>query len=112
MITPRMSRPPRKPLGAVPPPRRAPKVPPQRPIAKTPGGNPMSHAPLPHVSRPPEEHSAGKPPNPRKPKLVRVLHGGPLRDLFQIFPDLRRPARPAPRTPVRIGFLRRAPRRG
>jgi hypothetical protein len=102
----------REPLGSVPPPRHATKVPPPRPIAKTPGGDPLSHAPLPHVGRPPEEHSAGKPPNPRTPKLVRDLHGGPLKDLFRIFPDLPRPARPAPRMPARAGFLRRAPRRG
>ena len=112
MITFLMSQPVRKPLGALPPPRPATKLPPLRPIGQTPGGNPMAHAPLPHVARAPEEHPAGKPPNPRKPKLARDVHGGSLKDLFQIFPDLPRPAHPAPRTPLRRGVLRRVPRRG
>src|SRR5687767_3000764 len=107
-----MSRPSRRaPLGKVPPPRRTGKVPPLRPIGKAPGGDPMAH--VPHVGRAPEEHSAGKPPNPRRARLTRDLHGGTLKDLFQVFPDLPRPARPAARTPVRTGARpRRVPRRG
>src|SRR5688572_10619147 len=106
-----MSRPSRKPLGAVPPPRPATRIPPPHPIAKAPGGDPMLHAPLPHVARPPQEHRAGKPPNPRRPKLVRDADGVQLNDLFKIFADLPRPARPPARAPIRRGVLRRAPRR-
>jgi hypothetical protein len=71
----------------------------------------MAHAPLPHIARPPEEHVAGKPPNPRRPRLARGGSRGALKDLFQIFADLPRPARPAPRTPARTGTLRRVPKR-
>jgi hypothetical protein len=110
MIAFLMSRSVRKPLGALPPPRRATKLPPLRPIGKTPGGDPLAHAPLPHMARAPEEHRAGKPPSPRMPKQARRVHGSSLNDLFQIFPDLPRPAHPAPRTPARTGLLRRAPR--
>ena len=58
------------------------------------------------VALPPPERPAGKPPNPRKPALVRDIGGNELRDLFALFPDLRRPPRPAPRLPVN----RRRPR--
>lgn len=53
------------------------------------------------VGRAPREHRVAPPPNPRKPELVRDVHGGVLKDLFQMFPDLPRPVRPAARVPLR-----------
>jgi hypothetical protein len=43
----------------------------------------------------PRQRPSGKPPNPRKAKLVRDVHGGALKDLFEVFPDL--PRAPLPR---------------
>jgi hypothetical protein len=40
-------------------------------------------------------------PNPRKPQLVRDVHGNELKDLFDFFPDLPRPVRKAARVPAR-----------
>jgi hypothetical protein len=51
--------------------------------------------------RAPKERGIGAPPNPQKPKLVRDVHGNELLDLFDVFPDLPRPAHPAARVPVR-----------
>jgi len=55
----------------------------------------MAQASVPHVRRPPKPHRVGAPPNPRRPKLVRVIDGGPLLDLFAIFPDLPWPRLPS-----------------
>jgi len=59
---------------------------------------PASHAP--------RERGVGPPPNPRKPQLVRDVHGNELKDLFEFFPDLPRPARRAARIPARRRRLR------
>ena len=40
-------------------------------------------------------------PNPRKPQLVRDVHGNELKDLFQFFPDLPRPWRRPARLPAK-----------
>jgi hypothetical protein len=45
----------------------------------------------------PKERGVGKLPNPRKPKLVRDVGGGALKDMFELFPDLPRPSRPGRR---------------
>ena len=45
----------------------------------------------------PKQRGVGAVPNPRRPRLVSAVDGGVLKDLFAIFPDLPRPARPAPR---------------
>jgi hypothetical protein len=66
-----------------------------------PAGNPQRPPPPQRVSHAPKERPAGKPPNPKKPLLVRDVHGGELKDLMQIFPDLPRPPRPAPRGPAK-----------
>ena len=55
--------------------------------------------PVPHVGHPPEERRVAAVPNPRRPRLVRDVHGGDLLDLFVIFPDLPRPARPTAKVP-------------
>jgi hypothetical protein len=93
--------------GPVPPERRRSAVPRERAVAQVPNGDPMSHVPAPHVparhvARVPRPHQVAAPPNPRKPKLVRDVHGGVLGDLFQLFPDLPRPPRPRARVPLRI----------
>jgi hypothetical protein len=49
----------------------------------------------------PRERGVGRLPNPRKPGLVRDVHGNELMDLFRTFPDLPRPARRPARTPKR-----------
>ena len=54
----------------------------------------------------PRERGIGAPPNPRKPRLVPDVHGNELKDLFLMFPDLPRPARPAGRYAVRRRRLR------
>ena len=68
----------------------------------------MEHAPSTHVARPPLERQAGRPPNPRRVPPVRDVHGGVLQDLFEIFPDLPRPARPALRASARAASVFRA----
>ena len=57
----------------------------------------MAQASVPYVARPPKPHRVGAPPNPRRPKLVRAVNGGPLQDLFAIFPDLPWPRHSAGR---------------
>jgi hypothetical protein len=91
----------KKALGEVPPQRAAATAPAVRSVARAPRGDAMASAPLAHVSRAPAEHSVPAPPNPRKPKLVRDVHGGALKDLFELFPDLPRPAHPPARVPLR-----------
>lgn len=95
------------------PPAKTPK--PLQEVPRTPRGNPIAQASVlrPHVSRPPRPHRVGAPPNPRRPPVVRDVHGGALLDMFQIFPELpwpRRPAsQPAPnRDAVRGRMARRA----
>jgi hypothetical protein len=50
----------------------------------------------------PKERGIGRTPNPRKPKLVRDVHGNELKDMFALFPDLPRPPRRVARVPPRI----------
>ncbi|PYR78361.1 MAG: hypothetical protein DMF87_14420 [Acidobacteria bacterium] len=54
----------------------------------------------------PRERRVAPPPNPRRPRLVPDIHGNELRDLFEFFPDLPRPRRPAGRIPLRRPRLR------
>jgi hypothetical protein len=79
------------PEGRVPPKRTMLPAPAERPISRVPRGDPMSHVPVPHVGRVPAQHRVSPPPNPRRPRLVRNVHGGELQDLFELFPDLPRP---------------------
>jgi hypothetical protein len=65
------------------------KPPPQQRAMKPP---PVSH---------PKAPPAGHVPNPKRPRLVRDVGGGYLKDLFALFPDLPRPPRPRGRIPVR-----------
>ena len=78
------------PLGRVPRPRAPGAVP---------KGHATAHAPVRPVARPPKARPVGKAPNPRRPRLVKEVHGNELKDMFAIFKDLPRPARPAPRLP-------------
>lgn len=73
------------------------EAPPERMPSRPPGRGAVTPAPMPRPSPPPKPHLVGKPPNPRQPALVRDLTGGVLKDMFEVFPDLPRPARPAPR---------------
>ena len=61
----------------------------------------MAQARTPELTHAPKERGIGSMPNPRKPQLVRDVHGNELMDLFQLFPDLPRPPRRAPRVPIR-----------
>ena len=101
-----MGRKPRSTYGVAPAERVRAAAPPAREVARTPKGHPMAQARLPVIGRPPKEHAAGRPPNPRKPKLVRDVNGGALKDLFALFPDLPRPRRPAGRLPPRVARRR------
>jgi hypothetical protein len=66
-------------------------------------GNPIAYTPRPpRAPRVPQQRPVGEVPNPRTPKLVRDVHGGVLKDMFEIFPDLPRPPRPAARVRARI----------
>ena len=80
-------------VGSVPRQRATARPPQQRPVARVPYGD----TPVPRVKRAPQERGIGAVPNPRKPKLTRRASGGALGDLFAIFRDLPRPARPGPR---------------
>jgi hypothetical protein len=93
----------RKALGEVPPMRAAGAAPKLKAGGPVPKGAPLAQAPTAHVARAPGEHGVGAPPNPRKPRLVKDVHGGILKDLFQMFPDLPRPVRPAARVRLRAG---------
>jgi hypothetical protein len=84
-------------LGEAPPehvPGRPPRRVPARPIPK---GDPFSQTPPEHVSHAPRQRAVGARPNPRTPTPVKDVRGGYLKDLFEMFPDLPRPARPTPR---------------
>lgn len=84
----------RRKVGQVPAPRSAVKLPP-------------AHTPTPHIAATPIEHGAKKPPNPAppnpappnpvRPRLVRDTHGGVLKDLFFLLPELPSPPRPPSR---------------
>lgn len=50
---------------------------------------------------------AGAVPHPRRPPVVRDVHGNELMDLFTFFPDLPRPVRPRLRLPPRRVLRRR-----
>jgi hypothetical protein len=89
-------------------PRRA--VPRGSGIAATPRDHPIAQPPAARAVRLPKPRASGAVPNPRKPKLVRDVDGGALKDLFALLPDLPRPPRPAPRVRPRVG--RRALTRG
>jgi len=70
------------------------RVPPERGVPRTPRGNPLAQPRPPEpVAVPPPERGIAAPPNPRKPQVVRDVHGNELMDLFDFFPDLRRPPR-------------------
>jgi len=89
-------------LGRVPPERAPGARPRERAVAATPGGDPLAQARPPQpASHAPRERGIGAPPNPRKPQLVRDVHGNELKDLFEFFPDLPKPARRAARIPAR-----------
>jgi len=94
-------------LGVVPP-QRAPARPPrERAIALTPKADPLAQArPLEPAAAAPRERGVAPPPNPRKPQLVRDVHGNELKDLFEFFPDLPRPMRRRARIPMRRPKLR------
>ena len=93
---------PRSKRGQPPPEHRPAQVPRARPIPRTPSGEPMAQAPrASERKRAPKERGIGAPPNPQKPRLVRDVHGNELKDLFEFFPDLPHPARPAARVPSR-----------
>lgn len=86
----------------------APRQPPQaRAAGAVPRGDPRAQPPAQRVSHAPKARGVGAPPNPRKPKLVRDVDGGILKDLFAFFPDLPRPARPAARVVARRRKARR-----
>jgi hypothetical protein len=85
------------------PARRAPcALPRTRPISTVPGARAVARAPGPAATRAPRARAIGQPPNPRRPRLVKDVHGNELKDMFVIFKDLPRPARPAPRLPPRV----------
>jgi hypothetical protein len=70
------------------------RVPSERGVPRTPHGNPLAQPRLPEpVAAPPPERGIAAPPNPRRPQLVRDVHGNELMDLFDFFPDLPRPPR-------------------
>jgi hypothetical protein len=94
-------------LGEVPPEHVPATRPPERGVPRTPKGQPLAQArPLQPSGAPPPERGAGPTPHPRKPPLVRDIHGNELMDLFDFFPDLPRPRR----RPARL-VLRRTRRR-
>jgi hypothetical protein len=81
-----------------------------RAIPLVPKGDPFAQAPPARASRVPKQHAVGAPPNPRQPELVRDVHGGTLKDLFELFPDLPRPPRPTARVRSRVMFTSGKPR--
>jgi hypothetical protein len=92
---------PRTKLGQVPPQRKPGAAPKPRAIPRTPKGNPMAQARPAEPTHPPKQRGVGLRPNPRKPRLVKDVHGNELKDLFLMFPDLPRPPRRAARVPKR-----------
>ena len=93
---------PRSRLGQVPPERGLGVRPRQRSVPATPKGGPLAQARAQQPAKAaPKERGIGATPNPRKPKLVRDVHGNELKDLFVFFPDLPRPRRRAAKVPAR-----------
>jgi len=75
---------------------------PNRGVPRTRHGDPLAQAPPPEpVATAPPERGVAARPNPRKPHLVRDVHGNELMDLFDLFPDLPRLPRRRARIPVR-----------
>jgi hypothetical protein len=85
-------RPRRSPLANAPAPR-APTMPPPGRVPLSSRTDPMAAPPATRQTRTPRQRPVAVVPNPRRPKVVRVVDGGELRDLFEVFPDLPRPAR-------------------
>lgn len=89
-------------LGEVPPERQPALRPRERAIPATPKGAPLAQArPQQPAAAAPRERGVGALPNPRKPRLVRDVHGNELMDLFEFFPDLPRPRYRPARLPAR-----------
>jgi hypothetical protein len=98
MITPMRKPLIRRALGEAPPERVPPAMAGARPVAAIPRGDPFAQTPRQRgASRAPKQRPLGKLPNPGKPAVVRDAKGGVQRDMFQIFPDLPRLARPVSR---------------
>jgi hypothetical protein len=86
---------PRAPLAAAPRPHAL-RTPPRGLVPSPRSGAPLGYAPsMPRPARVPAQRPTGNVPNPRKPKLVRDVRGGALKDLFEIFKDLPSPPRPS-----------------
>jgi hypothetical protein len=87
------------------PSQHVPRLPPkQHRVGAVPRRDAASRPPVGKPTRVPDHAPpAGKVPNPKKPKLVRDVHGGTMGDLFQFFPDLPRPARARPRVRAKVG---------
>src|ERR1044071_5961543 len=78
------------------------RVPPERGVPRTPHGNPLAQPRPPEpVATPPPQRGVAALPNPRRPRVIRDVHGNELMDLFEFFPDLPRPARRRARLSVR-----------
>jgi len=93
---------PRSRIGTVPAERGISRRPRPRGIAPTPKGEPLAQPrPAEPAAVAPRERGVGAVPNPRKPQLVRDVHGNELKELFVFFPDLPRPVRKAARVPAR-----------
>jgi len=88
----------RSPLASVPAPH-TPGAPPKRGrVPSSPQIDPVRNAPP--IQSTPRQRPVAKVPSPRRPTIVRGKDSG-LRDLFEFFPDLPRPPRPAARSPKR-----------
>ena len=81
------------------PPEHAVATPPRERAVSAP---PRGRVPAQRASHPPPEHQVASPPNPRRPAVVRDVHGNELKDLFVVFPDLPRPRKVRSRFPVRL----------
>jgi hypothetical protein len=79
--------------------RRPPR---ERGVPRTPRGEPLAQPPPPEpIAAAPRERGIASLPNPRRPQLVRDVHGNELKDLFEFFPDLPRPPRRRAKIPTR-----------
>jgi hypothetical protein len=89
----------RSPLAAAPS-QRALRMPPKHGrVPLSPHIDPMATTP---AMPAPRQRPPVKVPNPRRPKVVRVVGGGELRDLFEVFPDLPGPPRSRSRLATRV----------